>query len=70
MAEKRKIDFEVKDFDRVEMDLDDFKWLITSLYDSCNDVGCIPSMYSIDAADKILEVIYENKLNLYIDLGE
>ena len=30
MTEKRKIDFEVKDFDRVEMNLDDFKWLITS----------------------------------------
>lgn len=67
MTEKRKINFEVKDFDRVEMDLDDFKWLITELYYSCNAVGCVPSMSSVEKANNVLEVIHENNLNLYID---
>ena len=63
----KKIDFEVKDFDRVEIDLDDFKWLITNLYYACNAVGCVPSMHSIENAEKVLNVIYDNNLNLYID---
>ena len=67
MTETRKIDFETKDYHRVEMDLDDFVWLITKLYYLCNAVGCMPSMQTIEDADNVLKTIYENNLNTYIE---
>ena len=67
MAEDKKINFEVKEFNKVEMDLDDFKWLISNLFYTCNAVGCIPNMQSIENANEVLQVIYKNNLNLYID---
>lgn len=68
MSEQRKINFEMKDFDKIELDVDDFKWLITQLYYICNDVGCVyTSMYTIENASNVLDVIYENDLNRYVD---
>ena len=65
----KKINFKVdKEYgDTVTLDLDDFIWIITNLYYMCNAVGCIPSMHSVENANKVLEVIMENNLNTYID---
>lgn len=53
--------------DTVTIDLNDFIWLITNLYYMCNAVGCVPSMDSVENANKVLDVIMENNLNAYID---
>ena len=65
----KKITFTVdKEYgDTVTIDLDDFIWLITNLYYMCNAVGCVPSMDSVENANKVLDVIMENNLNTYID---
>ena len=56
--------------DVVELSLDDFKWLIGKLFYTCDAVGGIPSMDSITVADEVLQVLYWNNLNQYIDAGK
>lgn len=64
----KKITFDTDEYgENIIIDLDDFIWLITNLYYMCNAVGCIPSMSSIDDANRVLNVIMENNLNTYID---
>ena len=65
----KKINFKTdKEYgDTVTLDLDDFIWIITNLYYMCNAVGCVPSMTVIEDANNILDVIYNNDLNLYIE---
>ena len=65
----KQIQFKVLD-GMVELSLDDFQWLISKLFYTCDAVGCIPSMDNITVADEVLQVLYWNNLNQYIDAGK
>lgn len=69
MTSLKKITFKTDEYgDNIIIDLDDFVWLITALWDVCNFVGCIPEMEHIEYSENILDTLYENKLNLYLNV--
>lgn len=65
----RKIKYKEKKDNTIEINLNDFKWLITNLWDTCNRIGAIPNMSHIEEAEQILKTIQKNELNQYIELS-